>query len=528
MLTPFISKNWGVGRRLVSEWQVSSEYKALVQGFSQCTNGSLEKFREVVSNQYVLDATLERLIFVKPNATGTLDDVDYLMGLFDAALISLERSMFMIEASEASASFQKDPFAEQLRRVLQLVKRVETEGYMVYNWKSGVWVHADSVLPRLIMEIVRYLGVNPSKDWTRNFETSVLEILERTVPELPYQKWNKRWFAFGNVDLDGQTAKIVPHSPKHYVTFTNGLTYGGTEKEPTLFLEFLHEITDDDTVLFLQEFMGYLLTPLFKANAILFMVSSGASGKSVLANIMTILAGQEHTRALPLGSLGGRFDKQALLNAKLSVSTENADAKFDSSSLKALSAGEPVYTDVKNSDPITTVFPTKFVFLFNRLPELSDGSYGMARRLMLIRLTRTFLPEEQDKNLSSKLEEESSLILGWAIEGLRRLIANKWDLHQSPSMKQEVSKYMATANPVIEFTRSQVIKAPQDKTNAADVLNRYKQWLDDKEIPAQGTDSPKAFWPKFSSALFAVHSIPLSKRKSNGDSYVHDITIREE
>ncbi|WP_054776754.1 hypothetical protein [Lacticaseibacillus saniviri] len=107
VLTPFISKNWGVGRRLVSEWQVSSEYKALVQGFSQCTNGSLEKFREVVSNQYVLDATLERLIFVKPNATGTLDDVDYLMGLFDAALISLERSMFMIEASEASASFQK-------------------------------------------------------------------------------------------------------------------------------------------------------------------------------------------------------------------------------------------------------------------------------------------------------------------------------------------------------------------------------------------------------------------------------------
>src|SRR5699024_6334000 len=123
------------------------------------------------------------------------------------------------------------------------------------------------------------------------------------------------------------------------------------------------------------------------------------------------------------------------IGKKLNLATASDVDAFKTSKLKAITAGEDVAINRKNKIEITTKLPTKIVFLMNELPLLSDDSFGFERRLLVLPMDRIFLPHEQEKDLSKKLENELEGILNWSIAGLRQLITNNYTFKESNSMQ---------------------------------------------------------------------------------------------
>jgi putative DNA primase/helicase len=123
---------------------------------------------------------------------------------------------------------------------------------------------------------------------------------------------------------------------------------------------------------------------------------------------------------VPLSNFNSEFGLEPLIGMKLNLATESDADAFKTGKLKALTAGEAISVNRKNKTEITMILPTKFVFLVNELPILSDSSLGFERRLIILPFNQTFTPDEQDKDLSKKLTAELQGILNWTIAGLQR------------------------------------------------------------------------------------------------------------
>jgi len=59
----------------------------------------------------------------------------------------------------------------------------------------------------------------------------------------------------------------------------------------------------------------------------------------------------------------------------------------------------------------------KILLATNSLPRINNTDHGIWRRIQAIPFNRNFTAEEQDKDLSSKLNNELPGILNWAIKG---------------------------------------------------------------------------------------------------------------
>jgi len=174
---------------------------------------------------------------------------------------------------------------------------------------------------------------------------------------------------------------------------------------------------------------------------------------------------------------------------------------------------------------ITTKLPTKLVFLMNELPLLSDDSFGFERRLLILPFDKTFLPHEQDKDLPKKLANELEGILAWALDGLKRLIANNYTFTISESMQHAKELYFGVGNPIEKFIEECVIAEPSHVMDARDLMNAYSIWMTHNEFPFKGTNTPQKFWKLFKEAM-DVKLIEFSRGKSNGRTVVRDIALK--
>src|SRR5207302_8174966 len=88
--------------------------------------------------------------------------------------------------------------------------------------------------------------------------------------------------------------------------------------------------------------------------------------------------------------------------------------------LKNISGEDETTVDRKYADPINVKLTTRFVILSNDLPRFKDPSGALANRFIILRFTLDILGRE-DTTLLAQLLEERPAILGWAVEGWRRL-----------------------------------------------------------------------------------------------------------
>ena len=452
-----------------------------------------------------------------------------LQGVFHLLMLEIARTIMSATLSEErKLRFNRKLLAERIMQLYALrINHKDPEIILIYNRTNGRWEDGKIAVSRLIIEIAHYLGDNGVDSWTANLERSVIDILLRKVEMIDPTRFNQTYYPFSNVTLDTMKASVMEHSPGYLATMGSDVSYRPDAGCP-VFEMFLSQVFESgDTVQFVQEWFGYTLYSGHKANSLLIGVGSGANGKSTLFDVLAQLVGLAYVASVPLSNFNSEFGLEPLIGMKLNLATESDADAFKTGKLKALTAGEAISVNRKNKPEITMILPTKFVFLVNELPILSDSSLGFERRLLILPFNQTFTPDEQDKDLSKKLTAELQGILNWTMAGLQRLMGNNFQFTRSRAMEQAKESYFGIGNPVERFIKEKVIKEPNNKIESTEFMNAYRLWMIGKGYPYKGTDSPQVFWRMFDEAA-RKELIEYQRKKSNGKNIVLDIALKAE
>src|SRR5205823_928248 len=132
--------------------------------------------------------------------------------------------------------------------------------------------------------------------------------------------------------------------------------------------------------------------------------------------------------------------------------------------------------DRKFLGAVTMKLPTRFMFLTNELPRLSDASTALAGRFLVLRLTQSFYGQE-DPGLTSQLLADLPGILLWAIEGWHRLHARHRFLQPASAMAA-IQQIEDLASPVSAFVRERCIIRSGHRVPVEQLYAAWKRWCE--------------------------------------------------
>lgn len=275
----------------------------------------------------------------------------------------------------------------------------------------------------------------------------------------------------------------IPATPALFTTSTADYQFSHEVKPCDRWMQFLNELWPDDpeSMLLLQEWFGYCLTPDTSQQKILLVIGPKRSGKGTFARTLRSLVGEANVCGPTLSSLQTNFGLWPLLGKSVAIISDarlsgRSDQAVIAERLLSISGEDAQTIDRKNMEPVTTKLLTRFCVISNELPRLQDASGALASRLIILRLTKSFFGVE-DRKLTERLHEERDGILHWAIEGWRRL--NERGYFLQPSSSDELAEQMTElSSPITAFCKACCQVGPQFEVEAKSLYDHWCSWCD--------------------------------------------------
>ena len=249
-------------------------------------------------------------------------------------------------------------------------------------------------------------------------------------------------------------------------------------------------LPEEESRMFLQEYIGYCLLPTCARRIAVFLLGAGANGKSLFIETIARLFQSSVAHVQP-ATLTQRFGTTAIIDKTLVICSD-IDATYINSTgtLKQLIAGDAIQGEYKGGKIFDFVPVARLLFSANVLPKSSDRSHGWYSRIRIINFPNTFKPNPQYKHTlldTMKTEEGLHVLLSWAVEGLQRLEKNN-AFTRSLSMEKEMNTYKMDNNSVLFFWTNQIVDVLEgdpryDKREgglvASSVYNLYQTWCEE-------------------------------------------------
>jgi putative DNA primase/helicase len=327
--------------------------------------------------------------------------------------------------------------------------------------------------------------------------------------------------------------KILMHKPNPSFGITYvldiGLPLSGTTYTPaavpaqSLFSQFLKTSLPDQGVQdYLQEGMGYTLTPFTIHQVALVLKGVGCNGKSVMVRILSALHGC--VAAMDLKNLKN-FGLTNLVGASLAISDELPERGLNTQTFKALVSGDPVAIDRKYINPINYRSTAKWLLCTNHDQRSDDNSDGFWRRMVVIPFSEQIARKDIVPGLDEKIiETELRLVLDWCLAGLQRLMI-RGSLPPEPEAVMHAKQLAITASdPVAGWVQDHGVQVgvdPGDMQSKDDVFKRYCNWCSTNKVR---TMDSCAFW----SRLRKLVALPPDSQHRVGGARSRYVQIRFE
>lgn len=366
------------------------------------------------------------------------------------------------------------------------------DGFCLYQQKTGHF----KLLSKLELERNVYMFLyknvrkNMSVSMTKDFIGQIKYRIYRTMDEMrsPYialkdgKTVDMRSFEL----LDTSVAR-----PSFYFINCNSVdmqNYNG--EAPPVFKAFLEHIlvkpdmtTDPELLLLVQEMMGYYLLDTLEAHATFFLVGSGQNGKSVLLNVLRKLVGEEFVEAMSIEKLTtDRFAAASLVGKRVNICSEEESSYIKSDKFKALVSGDPISVERKYGDSFMWTPTVKYIFGQNEMSAFSGLNFGLIRRLKFIPCLRTIDESKKDTKLGEKLDAELGGIMAWAMEGAKRLVANKFKFTESSQVSAKIEQFKEHTSAAVLFFKETYTAADTDTAfySYDQMYEEYKNWADSR------------------------------------------------
>ena len=348
-----------------------------------------------------------------------------------------------------------------------------------YLYQGGVFKEiTDMEAQRLVQEqmISREMKMNQILDATHQWKLRVQKDIRELNPN-PYIINVKN--GLYNVLED----TLTEHNPDYYSTVQLNVTYDEKAKCPR-FLKFLEESMcgDMEQVALIQEMLGYFLIPVNSAQKCFVIVGVGGAGKSVLLRVLNdILLGKQNVSNVSWQALNERF-KTAELFGKLANIFADLPTKYidDNGIFKALVGEDYLTVEKKNKNPFSFQSCARLLFSCNSIPKnYGDRSEGFYRRLIIMRFNNMVPAEKRDPELIDKFRLEADGIFLFALEGLKRLMKNRFKFSETDVNRAELQQYREESDSVLLFIRDCCETGEDFVVGSTELFNAYKDYCDE-------------------------------------------------
>ena len=319
--------------------------------------------------------------------------------------------------------------------------------------------------------------------------------------------------------FDISTGKILSHNPDYNSTIQLPVEYK-EDAECPLWIETLVGIFNDkdpeeraECINILQEFFGLCLTREVKYDKALFLLGEGRNGKSTVLYIIESIMGQSNYSAVTLEALikpnyiSEIFGKLANISIETNAKSSIYDAMF-----KAIVSGDTIAADRKYGHPFKFRPFCKMIFALNNMPQVSDKTDAFFKRLIILKLTRQFNEQDQDKDLKYKIvQKETAGIFLWMIKGYNRLRARGY--FDTTLTQVETEEYRKENNSVLEFVGDECIVEPGQLISKKMLYSRYTSWCKEGGLHPLGKS-------KFGRQIVKHYALDGDSRDSSGTSRI--------
>ena len=445
---------------------------------------------------------------VVPHSQILNDLIDQIQPMDFEALAFPQVKKLRIELEELDPEKDKER-AKEIRRQLANVK-VSTKQYRILSIKEIIktavrnswglcknndfiylnngayWQEVDKeVFQKFLGEAAEELGVQWDNSQDYRFREELFkQFLATQYLPTPDNDKNKVIINLlnGSFEISPQGAKLRPFDRSDFLTYQLPFVYNPQAKAP-LFEAYLNKVLPDpERQMVLAEYLGFVFikhgSNALKEEKALILYGTGANGKSVFFEIVTALFGRDNVSNYSLQSLTEEkgFYRARISNKLVNYASE-INGKLEASLFKAMVSGEPVEACLKYGQPFTMTDYAKFIFNCNELPKDVEHTNAYFRRFLIIPFDVTIPPQEQDKNLHTKIiENELSGVFNWVLDGLNRLMEQQ-RFSECLAAQKAVEQYRLESDSVQMFlNESEYCISITKEVPLKDMFSDYRQY----------------------------------------------------
>lgn len=359
---------------------------------------------------------------------------------------------------------------------------VDANGQLLSRYENGIWKNIPAAtFSRNVADLFQRLRA----PFSSGKIASVVETLKLIIPQQAAPA--RRLIGFRNGVLDTQSGIFSPHHKSHWlrtlcdVDFTPPVEGEMLDTHAPNFWRWLDRAAGKNPqkrdVILAALFM--VLANRYDWQLFLEVTGPGGSGKSILAEIATLLAGEDNATSADIDTLEDPRKRASLIGFSLIRLPDQEKWSGDGAGLKAITGGDAVSVDPKYQNPYSTHIPAVILTVNTNPMRFTDRSGGVSRRRVIIHFPEQIAPEERDPQLRDKIARELAVIVRQLMQKFSDPMTAR-ALLQSQQNSDEALSIKRDADPTFDFC-GYLEMLPQTNGmfmgNASIVPRNYRKYL---------------------------------------------------
>jgi putative DNA primase/helicase len=323
---------------------------------------------------------------------------------------------------------------------------IHADSDTVHHYNGVVWNPLpDKELQREMAQIY----IDAEVAYSQNAVKSAVETMKLSLPVMGVTARNL--VGFSNGVFDTRTGQFRVHSKTDWLLIASELPFSPTAEGETLashapnFWKWLRRsvANNDRKTDRVLAALFMVLANRYDWQLFLEVTGPGGSGKSVMAEICTMLAGKANTVSASMKALEDARDRALVVGYSLIIMPDMTRYVGDGAGIKAITGGDKVSIDPKHKAPYSTRIQAVVLAVNNNAMTFSDRSGGISRRRVIFNFSEVVPENERDTLLAEKIEGELAVMIRHLLtrfadqDDARRLLHEQQKSEEALAIKRE-------------------------------------------------------------------------------------------